>query len=144
MIENYPPHVIYTDENMKRLSFEQINEEFNKMLEYALGTSLCPKCGYVSWLTGDKGACLEQGRPETTNPIVIKYWSFYDKFNDKDKIMEVIQSLGMLQLEADEKAMKLLLKNPDVIRDNFYWECGTCKTKFLSKVVWEILGVDKK
>jgi len=134
MIENYPPHVIYTDENMKRLSFEQINEEFNKMLEYALGTSLCPKCGYVSWLTGDKGACLEQGRPETTNPIVIKYWSFYDKFNDKDKIMEVIQSLGMLQLEADEKAMKLLLKNPDVIEIIFIGNVEHVRLNFYQKL----------
>ena len=72
--ENYPPHVIYTDENMKKLSFEQINEEFNKMLEYALGTSLCPKCGYVSWITGYKGTCLEQCKPESTNEIVKKYF----------------------------------------------------------------------
>ncbi len=130
MTENYPPHVVYTDENLAKLNFKQINDEFNQMLEYALGTSLCPKCGYVSWLTGDKGCCLEQCRPETTNPIVLKYWNLYEE----DKV-------GMSALQADEEAMKLLLKNPEVIRDNFYWECGTCKTQFLSKVVWEIIGV---
>jgi len=125
MTENYPPHIVYTDENMKNLSFKQINDEFNRMLEYALGTSLCPKCSYVSWLNGDGGACNAQGRPESENTIAIKYWDLCEE-------------------DKEEKAMKLLLKNPEIIRDNFYWECHTCYTKFLSKVVWEILGEKSK
>ena len=144
---NYPPHIVYTDENLGKLSFEQINDEFNNMLEYALGPSLCPKCGYVSWISGDRGSCLQQGRPETTNPIVIKYWKLYDKAiisTPGVKTMSVIQSLGMTARKADEEGMKILLKNPEVLRDNFYWECQTCHTRFISKVSWEIFGVDKK
>lgn len=122
---NYPPHIVYTDENLGKLNFKQINDEYNKMLEYALGPSLCPKCGYVSWLNGDGGACNAQGRPESNNAIAIKYWDLCEE-------------------DKEEEAMKLLLKNPEIIRDNFYWECHTCFTQFLSKVVWQILGVDKK
>jgi len=126
MNEDYPPHFIYTDENMKKLTFRQINDEFNNMLEYALGTSLCPKCGPVSLLSGDMGACVQQGiLGFRQNGIVKKYFE-------------------LSELDKEEEAMKLLLKNPDVIRDNFYWECQTCHTRFISKVVWEILGVDKK
>lgn len=124
MNENYPPHVVYTDENMKNLSFKHINDEFNTMLEYALGPSLCPKCGPVSLLSGDKGVCADQVIPEfKKNEIVKKYVELSE--ND------------------EEESMKLLLKNPDVIRDNFFWGCITCKTQFHSKVAWEILGEDE-
>ena len=123
---NYPPHFIYTDENMKKLNFKQINNEFNNMLEYTLGPSLCPKCGPLSLLSGDQGLCMNQGILEfKKNEIVKKYF----ELSEDDK---------------EEEAMKLLLKNPDVIRNNFYWECVTCKTQFLSKVIWNIFGVDKK
>ena len=126
MTENYPPHVVYTDENLAKLNFKQINDEFNTMLEYALGTSLCPKCGPVSLLEGDRGACLHQGILEfKENKIVEKYFELSEN-------------------DCEEEAMKLLLKNSDVIRDNFYWECVTCKTQFISQVIWKIFGVDKK
>jgi len=123
--KNYPPHMVYTDENLEKLSFKQINDEFNNMLEYALGTSLCPKCGYVSWLNGDGGACNAQGRAESNNAILIKYFDLYEE-------------------DKEEEAMKLLLKNPEIIRDNFYWECITCHTQFISRVMWTIFGGEKE
>lgn len=121
----YPPHIDYTDENLATLNFKQTNEEFNRILEYALGPDLCPKCGIVSWLSGDGGACNAQDSKKSDNPIIVKYWDLMEQFKE-------------------EEAMKLLLKNIDLIRDNFVWECHTCWTRFLTEIKWKIFECELK
>lgn len=119
--DNKPPLIIYTDKELSKLDFKQISDEFNSLLEHILGASICPQCGYTSWLTGDIGVCTIHKKGQTKNKIITNFWNLWK------------------QPKKHEEAMKLLLKNPDSITPNLHWKCSTCKSVFTSFVTWNFL-----